>query len=73
MKITYNNLKKYLPEKNINGNSFPILYAVNKFKYDFMEIYSFDKVKLVANVENHIFELDNPKSKEYNDYDELPF
>lgn len=45
----------------------------DKIRYVSLFELNYKYIKLVANVEKHIFELDNPKSKEYNDYDDLPF
>ena len=47
MKITYKNLKKYLPNRATN-NAKPILYAVNSSYYDYVELFTFDSVKAVA-------------------------
>ena len=47
MKITYKNLKNYLPNQATN-NAKPILYAINNSYCDYVQLFTFDNIKAVA-------------------------
>ena len=59
MKITYKNLKNYLPNQATN-NAKPILYAINNSYCDYVQLFTFDNmlnvyIVMIKNINTYLY------------------